>query len=168
MIGSSDGKAYEDGMDHLMDQPVQIAAGKDLDKRTPEPLPILPPVHSIAPHNPNPPGGGGYEIRPGERLSSAESTTQLASNETQKKPVLTLGEEQAPTSSNPHDKVQWYLTQGLRALGIGPGADVLSMINDLARHYGGDLLFPVERTTRNKERRQEYINSKMKELKANQ
>lgn len=44
----------------------------DLDVRSPRPLPVLPPVPSIAPHNPNPPGGGPYRIRPGEKLSDAD------------------------------------------------------------------------------------------------
>ena len=42
-------------------------AASNPDQRTPAPLPIAP-ATSLAPHNPNPPGGGPYSIRPGERL----------------------------------------------------------------------------------------------------
>lgn len=73
-IGTSDGKSYKNEMSYLLDQHnnlSQEAQVADLDKRVPPPLPMVP-SHSIAPHNPNPPGGGPYQIRPGERLAQAE------------------------------------------------------------------------------------------------
>lgn len=72
VIGTGDGKSYKDEYSYLvarhedLSQQSQVA---DLDKRTPPPLPMVP-SHSIAPHNPNPPGGGPYQIKPGERLAS--------------------------------------------------------------------------------------------------
>lgn len=45
---------------------------RDLDKRTPPPLPMVSPTHSIAPHNPNPPGGGPYNLEPGKRIGEAD------------------------------------------------------------------------------------------------
>jgi len=77
-ISTSDGKVYEDNfmymlgqhdIDHNEEGSVTDKVAMDLDRRTPPPLPIVEPTHSIAPHNPNPPMGGvGKEVQPGQRL----------------------------------------------------------------------------------------------------
>lgn len=79
---SEEAKARYDAMHKYMERDTEAYqtrrvsdASKDLDKRTPPPLPIVP-SHSIAPHNPNPPGGGPYTIKPGERLSALGEETQ--------------------------------------------------------------------------------------------
>jgi hypothetical protein len=42
-------------------------------------------------------------------------------------------------------EVKKYLEMGLRAVGLPPGGDIISMISDLAKHYSGDLMFPQKR-----------------------
>ncbi len=69
MIGTSDNKTYDNHYDYAAGRE---AGGEHLDTRTPPPLPIVPNPGSIAPHNPNPPGGGPYEVQPGQKLSGGE------------------------------------------------------------------------------------------------
>lgn len=81
-IGTSDGKSYKNEMSYLLDQHENLSQESqvaDLDRRTPPPLPMVP-SHSIAPHNPNPPGGGPYNIKPGERLADVSRLLRPAND----------------------------------------------------------------------------------------
>jgi hypothetical protein len=56
----------------------------------------------------------------------------------------------------PPQRLRDYLTPGprqalelgLRAMGVGPGGNAISLVSDLARYLTGDLLFPVGRRER--------------------
>ena len=100
--------------------------------------------------------------RPMQLLGSASVPNLLmaASDMEQSRKLPALGSKEPP-KANPYEGLKWAVDQGLRGIGIGPGANAPAIIQDIARHYLGERASPMERL--HKYRMEKYSPEEWKE-----